>query len=101
MSTILCRFDCWNVLEAKDFKGDKVSEEVHLHAATMIPGDEDNAKEINSFSEYTPSGKLEFTVTNKAVFGHFRPGFSYYLNIEEVPMEKQPQYIKEHFEGKK
>jgi len=100
MNEVLCRFDCWSVKESKDYKGEKQDEEIRLGVATSIPGDEDTADEVNNFSEYTPSGELMFTVTNKAVFGHFKPGFSYYLTIKEVPLEKQSQYIQDFVNGK-
>lgn len=40
------------------------------------------------WSKWTPSGKLEFTVTNPAVFGFYVPGKSYYIDMTEfVPVE--------------
>ena len=101
MSKTICRFDCWAVKESKDYKGVKTEEEVSMGAATSIPEGEDNAEEINSFSEYTPSGKFDIIVTNPAVFGTFKPGFSYYLTIEEVPLEKQFQHIQDYVNGVK
>lgn len=92
--TVLCRFECWDVKERKDWKGDKQDEEITLSAVTSMPESEDNA-EVNNFSEYTPSGKFEMVVTNPAVFGSFIPGNHYYLEIKEVPMEKQPQWIQD------
>lgn len=96
MDKTICRFDCWSVKESKDYKGVKQDEEIHLGAVASVNGEEHNAVEVNNFSEYTPAGKLEFTVTNKAVFGLFKPGFSYYLTIEEVPLEGQSQYIQDY-----
>jgi len=37
--------------------------------------------ENNSFAEATPTGKLVFTVTNKAVIGHIKPGQYYYVDL--------------------
>lgn len=54
---------------------------VGQESVTLVPvttGSEEN----KSFSEYTPSGKLELVVTNKALFDHFQPGKEYYLTIE-------------------
>jgi len=99
MDKTICRFDCWSVKESKNYKGEKQDEEVHLNAVSSVNGEEHNAAEVNNFSEYTPSGDLKFTVTNKAVFGMFKPGFSYYLTIEEVPLERQSQYIQDYVNG--
>ncbi len=94
-----CRFDCWNVKESRDYKGEKTEEEITLSAATSLPGEESDT-EINQFSKYTPVGRMEMTVTNPEIWGFFKAGHSYYLNIEEVPMEKQPQYIQDFIAGK-
>ena len=101
MDKTICRFDCWSVRESKNYKGEKYSEEISMSAVTSVNGEEHNAAEVNNFSEYTPSGKLDFTVTNKAVFGLFKEGHSYYLTIEEVPLEKQAQHIQDFVNGKK
>lgn len=39
------------------------------------------------WSKYTPSGKLEMTITNEALFGAFEPGAEYEILIS--PVEKQ------------
>lgn len=39
-----------------------------------------------SWSKYTPSGKLEMTITNEAIFGQFVPGQEYEILIS--PVEK-------------
>lgn len=100
MDKTICRFECWNVLEAKDAKGKKVEEQITMSAATTIPEEEEHAGEVNSFSKFTPSGKFEIVVTNPAVFGFFRSGFHYYLTVEEVPKEKQFQWIQDILNGK-
>lgn len=46
------------------------------------------SEEDKSFSAFTPSGKLEITVTNPVVVGTFEPGKSYYLDLIPVPEEK-------------
>jgi hypothetical protein len=37
--------------------------------------------ENNSFSKYTPAGKLEMCITNPGAIGFFQPGKEYYLDI--------------------
>ena len=49
--------------------------------AVCYDGTEENA----SFSKYTPTGSYEMTVTNEALFGHFKPGEDYYLDFTPVP----------------
>lgn len=99
MDKTVCRFDCWSVKESKNYKGKKQDEEITLSAATQTYGEDANT-EINNFSMYTPSGRFEMTVTNPNVFGFFKPGFSYYLEISEVPIEKQSQEIQNFVSGK-
>ena len=44
-----------------------------------------NGEENKSFSQHTPVGKLELTITNTAAFGFYKPGRSYYIDITEAP----------------
>lgn len=72
MSTIKAKFNCETVL--KSMYGEQVA------MSPVVSGSEEN----KSFSEYTPSGKLELMITNKDVYGAFVPGKQYYLTIEEA-----------------
>ena len=45
----------------------------------------DKASEDNQFSMATPSGELWMMVSNPNAEGFFKPGKSYYLDIQEVP----------------
>lgn len=40
--------------------------------------------EDKSFSEATPTGELQITVTNQDVIGTFKPGSAYYLDLIPV-----------------
>lgn len=44
----------------------------------------DKANPNFSWSQATPSGKLELTITNKAAFGYFELGKEYLLNFTKV-----------------
>ena len=46
----------------------------------VLQGSEEN----KSFSQYTPSGKLELMITNPAAADFFKPGKDYYLDITAV-----------------
>lgn len=70
---IRCKFRCSTV------KNDGNGESVELGAQY----DTSNPEDV-SFSAATPSGKMEFYVTNPAVRGHFQPQKSYYITIEEA-----------------
>ena len=43
-----------------------------------------NNPEDNSYSEATPSATLNMVVTNKSLWGHFKPGQKYYLDFTEA-----------------
>ena len=43
----------------------------------------------NSWSEATPSGKLEMCISNPALLGHFKAGRQYMLTIDEAPESEQ------------
>jgi hypothetical protein len=67
--TVKAKFKCESVTKFG------AQEDVKL---TPVTGGSDENK---SFSKYTPSGKLELSITNEALFGHFQPGQEYYLEI--------------------
>lgn len=48
---------------------------------------DDKTSENYSWSKYTPSGKLEMSITNNACWGKFNPGDEYYLILSPVPKE--------------
>lgn len=66
---VRCKFSCEKVERYAS------QENITLNAVT------DGNAEDNSYSKYTPSGKLELSVTNEAVFGFFQPGKKYYLDV--------------------
>jgi hypothetical protein len=43
-----------------------------------------NTEEDKHFSDATPSGSIELTITNKDVHGHFVPGESHYVTFEKA-----------------
>lgn len=56
-------------------------------ATKLVPvyeGATQNTAEDKHFSEATPSGSIELTVTNKDVHGHFVPGEVHYITFEKV-----------------
>ena len=52
---------------------------------SAVYGGTNTSEEDRSFAESTPSGHLEFTITNKAVIGNIQPGEYYYLDL--IPCE--------------
>lgn len=44
----------------------------------------DGSKEDQGFSEATPSGSAEFTLTKKSLIGHYKPGKCYYFDVVEA-----------------
>lgn len=72
---VRARFACLAVEESPDN-----SEHVTLAAVTGPPGEDDNVQ----WSEFTPDGRLEMTITAKGATGFFKPGTDYYLDISVV-----------------
>lgn len=81
MSTIQAKVVVYEVKESKWADGTKVSEEI---IAQPVYG---TGEENKSYSEATPSGKIELLITNKNAFGFFVKGQEYYVNF--IPAEPQ------------
>jgi len=73
------KLPAWNDLEGQ--------EEVLLTAVGSRS--DDDSSEDNQFSEASPNGKMEMTISNPAAMGFFKPGLEYYLDIETCPRERQ------------
>lgn len=63
---------------------ERVSENMYgcatIHMIPVTSGSEENKK----FWEYTPSGKLEISTTNKEAFHQFEIGGEYYIDITKA-----------------
>lgn len=70
---VICKFRCDEV--AIQTQGRRVT----LNAAS--------GEGNKSWSKWTPSGKLDFFVTNPDVFDAFEPGKEYFITLAEVPVE--------------
>lgn len=46
----------------------------------VLSGSEEN----KSFSQYTPSGKIDIMITNPTLLGTINPGDVYYINFEKA-----------------
>ena len=44
----------------------------------------DGLDEDNTYAKFSPSAKLEMTVTNPALWGKLRPGAKYYVDFTEA-----------------
>lgn len=54
------------------------------------PRYEDGDDAVNkSWSEATPCGTLEMTITNPQLMNHFKPGRQYLMTLEEAPESEQ------------
>ena len=83
VSTTRCMFECEMITKYPDDY-----EKVNLRAQynTHIPMEK-------RFAEASPSGSFEIFITNPNVYGFFKPGTKYYLDIQEVPeAEKENVY---------
>jgi len=45
----------------------------------------DGSDENNTYARFSPSGRLELTVANPALFGKFEVGEEYYLDFTKAP----------------
>jgi hypothetical protein len=61
----------------------KVSEILQMQPVTSKPFDAEGASEDNSFARWTPSGNLEMTVNNPALFGRIKVGDAYRLTFDK------------------
>ena len=68
--TVMCKFKCFQVVKAEGYE-----------APAFHPV---RGKGNEEWSKWTPSGKLEITITNPNIFGKFVPGKDYYLKISDV-----------------
>lgn len=83
--TVRCKFRC---VERKEIassygpkaEGQKTQEAIVLQAVTG-PGNE-------SWSKWTPSGRLEVQITNPTALDVFKVGEEYYLDVYPVPEGK-------------
>lgn len=62
--------------------GDQSGEEVRSEEITLsaVYSDKDGSAN-KQWAQWTPTGRLTFTVTNKEVFGKFKPGQFYYADL--------------------
>lgn len=77
MKTILAKFKCDGV-DPYPTEGERTQETVTLRA--VVDGSDEN----KSFSKWTPFGELKIAITNPDAFGFFKPGKSYYLDMQEA-----------------
>lgn len=66
------------------FTCDSVTKHVNYESIKLIAVTNDNTKENADFWKYTPSGELNISICNEKVFGFFKPGKDYYLDISEA-----------------
>lgn len=59
----------------------ETSVQLEMQAVTSKPFDANGNSEDNSFSRWTPSGKLEMAITNPALFDKFTEGQAFYLDF--------------------
>lgn len=79
------KFHCTTVVgNDHSTSGDNHYEDIH-----MAPVVGDGSTENESFSRYTPSGSLEFRITNPDLFGKIKPNDQFYLDFTPVPVEKE------------
>jgi hypothetical protein len=76
------KFICTTVVGNDTSAADNHYEDIH-----MAPVVGDGSTENESFSRYTPSGSLQFRVTNPDLFGKIKPNDQFYLDFTPVAKE--------------
>ena len=79
MTKARCKFRVGSVVRSVGASADSDYETIKLHAH-YDPDDPEDTR----FSRATPSGNLEFTLSNPNLLGKFRPGETYYLDLSPV-----------------
>lgn len=68
---VRAKFKVWNADQSKDGQSERVM---------MMPVTDDSP-ENKAWSQATPAGQLNMTITNPECFGKFVPGAEYYLDF--------------------
>ena len=61
--------------------GVKSQETLTMHAVAASKYTEDGNDEDNTYAKFTPSANLSITITNPALFGRFKVGEKYYVDL--------------------
>lgn len=75
---MVAKFTVYEVIEQGE---PKQSEVLKMRPVTSRPFDAEGVSEDNSFAKWTPSGNLEMTVSNPALFGQIKVGENYFLTF--------------------
>ena len=78
-----CKFKCMTVTKHEGV------EIVKMSAVCGKWDDKTGIGDDNTYAKYSPSGEFEITIANEAVFGFFKPGKKYYMDITAAPDEQQ------------
>ena len=103
MSKIRAKFRVHNVSpqEAPNTDGGKTKYAERVQMSPVYS--DDKTSENYSFSQYTPSGHIEMTITNPAAFGAFVEGQEVYIDFTpavsaEAPKPESESYIGNGYE---
>lgn len=77
---MVAKFTVYEVIEQGE---PKQSEVLKMRPVTSKPFDAEGVSEDNSFAKWTPSGNLEMTVSNPALFGRVKVGDNYRLTFDK------------------
>lgn len=77
---IKAKFSVVSVGESLDSQNNKYAELLTLRPVYSTDPNSENY----SFSQFTPNGLLELTITNQAIWGQFAPGQEFYLDLSPV-----------------
>ena len=73
-----------SVAENRDTEGRVTFEQINMAPVCTKPFDADGNSEDNTYARWTPSGRIDLTITNPNLFGKIKPGQRFYLHFTEA-----------------
>lgn len=74
-------------MKLTDVKRNEYCENLTFNAVCKSSGyPESGLDEDNTFAKFSPTARLEITITNPALLGAFNPGETYYVDFTPVPV---------------
>lgn len=72
------------VVVSKSDEGAVYSEQVNMAPVCRKPFDKDGNSEDNTYAKWTPTGRLDLTITNPSLFGKIQVGKHFYVDFTEA-----------------
>ena len=84
MPKMRAKMQVTSVEEFKAADGEVTSERLTMRAVYKNGYTADGLDEDNTYAKFTPQADLSISITNSALFGHFKVGEKYYVDFEQA-----------------